>query len=86
MAICLMLSYTDTLMNTMPRSPYMRQLEKYSNECKFEVKWFDDQRKHDNVLEGLHFCVEYLYDLVLLSCSKWLQSVLQPSRLTDDDM
>lgn len=81
-----MLSYTDTLMNTMPRSPYMRQLEKYSNECKFEVKWFDDQRQHDNVLEGLHFCVEYLYDLVLLACSKWLQSVLQPSRLTDDDM
>lgn len=60
MTICLY--YTDTLMNTMPRSLYMWELEKYSNECKFEVKWFDDQRQHDNVLEGLHLCVEYLYE------------------------
>lgn len=51
--------YTDTLMNTMPRSPYMWELEKYLNVCKFEVKWFDDQRQPDSVLEGLHFCVEY---------------------------
>lgn len=51
--------YTYTLMNTMPRSPYMWELEKYLNVCKFEVKWFDDQRQPDSVLEGLRFCVEY---------------------------
>lgn len=58
--------YTDTLTNTMPKSPYMWELEKYSNVCKFEVKWFDDQRQPDSVLEGWHFCVEYLYQFVLL--------------------